>query len=809
MTMADETSKYAWPATEQRSFIGKRISRVDGPDKASGRAKYTYDVHRQGMLYGKVVRCPYPHAKVVSIDTSAAEKMPGVAAVYVIQDKDSEIQWAGDDIVVVAAVDEPTASDAARAIKIEYQPLPFFVDDFSQPQNAEEDTGPMSVGDFIGLLRNQMPEPQVIDRIQKRGISFKVSDDMIKQMRDNHIGEAVISALQAAPQQAPAEKPKSPYRKEAEQLRGDPDAAFKEAEVISEGIYGCPVITHSCLESHGSIAEWENNDHLFVHLSTQNVSGVAGEYAGALKIPSGNVHVHQDHIGGGFGSKFGADRWGIYTAQVSKKAGKPVRYMLERDAELTLAGARPSIWARVKIGAKKDGTLLAWQSESWGTGGPGGGGAPPMPYVINIPNQRKQHVAVLTNIGPARAWRAPNHPQGCLVTMSAIEDLAAKLNMDPLDLVLKNIQLAAPPTDTYNRVGTYRDELMIGADLIGWKKNWHPRGQDGSGPVKRGLGLAIHTWGGRGHASTCSLGIAPDGSVEVKMGTQDLGTGTRTAILIVAADTLGIPIDRITLRIGDNQYPASGGSGGSTTIGGVSSSTRRAAVDARDQLLAKVAPALNAQPGDLEIVDSTIRVKSDHSKSMSWKDACARLGTQPILVVDSNLGPKEDLISSGVGGAVMADVSVDTETGIVKMNKTVCVQDCGLVINLKTAESQVYGAMIMSIATTLYEEKVMDPLTGRMLNANMDFYRLAGIGDVGELVAHFMTGKGYDERGPIGLGEPATVGPMAAIANAVANAIGVRVPFMPITPDRVLAALAKHSADSRSSDQQGGSHATV
>jgi xanthine dehydrogenase YagR molybdenum-binding subunit len=148
---------------------------------------------------------------------------------------------------------------------------------------------------------------------------------------------------------------------------------------------------------------------------------------------------------------------------------------------------------------------------------------------------------------------------------------------------------------------------------------------------------------------------------------------------------------------------------------------------------------------------------------------------------------------------MMADVSVDTETGVVKMNKMVCVQDCGLVINLKTAESQCYGAMIMGIASTLYEEKVMDPTTGRMLNPNMDFYRLAGIGDVGDLVVHMMTGKGYDERGPIGLGEPPTVSPAAAISNAVANAIGVRVPFLPITPDQVLAAL----------NPQGGRNATV
>ncbi len=796
--MADNTPDYNWPAPEQRSLIGKRISRVDGPDKVAGRAKYTYDVHRPGMLYGKVVRSPYAHAKVVSVDTSAAEKIPGVKAVHVVQGPGSEIHWAGDDIVVVAAVDEPTAADGARAVKVEYQPLPHWVNDFDQPQNVAEDNGPLTLEDLIGMFRNQVPEPQVISKIKEHGISFKVESAMVDQMRQNHIGEGVISALQAAPIKD-AVKVASPYKKEAEQLRGDPDAAFQQAEVVSEGIYGCPVVTHCCLESHGSIAEWTDDDHLFVHISTQNVSGLATEYAGGLKIPATNVHVHQDHIGGGFGSKFGADRWGIYTAQVSKKAGgKPVRVMLERDAELTLAGCRPSIWAKVKVGAKKDGTLVGWQSESWGTGGPGGGGAPPMPYVFNIPNQRKQHVAVLTNIGPARAWRAPNHPQGCLVTMSAIEDLAAKLGMDPLDLMLKNLELTKPPTDTYHRADTYRDELMIAADLIGWKKNWTPRGQSSSGPVKRGLGLSIHTWGGRGHTSNCALTIQPDGSVNMKMGTQDLGVGTRTAVLIVAADSLGLPLNALTLDIGDNQYPSSGGSGGSTTIGGVSAATRRAAVDGLAQLFEKVAPSLNAQPGELEAVGGTIRVKSAPSRKLSWKEACAKLGTQPIQVTGKNPGPG-DLISSGVGGAMMADVSVDIETGIVKMNNMVCVQDCGLVISLKTAESQCYGAMIMGIATTLYEEKVMDPTTGRMLNPNMDFYRLAGIGDVGELAVHMMTGKGYDERGPIGLGEPPTVSPAAAISNAVANAIGVRVPFLPITPDRVLAAL----------NPQGGRNATV
>jgi xanthine dehydrogenase YagR molybdenum-binding subunit len=791
--MADDNTKYGWPAADQRSLIGKRISRVDGPEKVSGRAKYTYDVHRPGMLFGKVVRSPYAHAKVVSIDTSEAEKIAGVKAVHIIQKVGTEIQWAGDDIVVVAAVDEATAADAARAVKVEYQPLPHFVDDFSQPKDIAVSTDPLTPRDLFQMFNNDAPDEEVIAAVQKRGLAFQLTPEMAQRMKDNEVSETVIKALQAAPvKQAAAAATGSPYKKESEQVKGDPDAGFKEADATSEGVYGCPVITHCCLESHGSIAEWTDNDHLFAHISTQNVSGLAGQYAQALKIPESNIHVHQDHIGGGFGSKFGIDRWGAYTAEVSRKAGgKPVRVMLERDAELQVAGCRPSAFARVRVGAKKDGTLTAWQSDSWGTGGPGGGGAPPMPYVLNIPNQRKQHTAVATNIGPARAWRAPNHPQGCLITMSAIEDVAAKLNMDPLELMLKNISLAAPRADVY------KEELMIGADLIDWKRNWRQRGQS-SGSTKRGLGLAIHTWGGRGHESNCSLTIHPTGAVEMRMGTQDLGVGTRTAILIVAADTLGLPLNALDLKIGDNQYPSSGGSGGSTTIGGVSSSTRRAAVDARAQLFAKVAGALNAQPDDLEAVGGSIRVKSAPSRSMSWKDCCARLGTQAIQVTGKNPGPG-DLISSGVGGVVMADVSVDTETGIVKMNKTVCVQDCGLIISMKTAESQVYGAMIMGVASALYEEKIMDRNTGRMLNPNMDFYRLAGIGDIGEIVVHMMTGKGYDERGPIGLGEPPTVGPMAAISNAVANAVGVRVPFLPITPDRVLAAL----------NPQGGSNATV
>jgi xanthine dehydrogenase YagR molybdenum-binding subunit len=784
---------YQWPDPEHRTLIGKRISRVDSPDKVSGQARYTYDIKRPEMLFGKMLRSPYAHCKVVSIDTSAAEKMPGVKAIEIVQKPGSTIHWAGDEVVALAAVDEPTAEDAVRAIQVKYQKLSHLVLDHEPPQGAAVSQGPLSWDDIGDMFDNQVPERQIISQLQEYGISFKPTEDELKDAKEQGAPDTVIDAIRKAPQHpGTAGTTRSNYQKAATQTQGDVDKAFSEAEAVSEGLYGAPVIVHCCMESHGSTSEWTDPDHLFVHISTQNVSGIAGQMAEPLKLPAANIRVHQDHVGGGFGSKFGPDRWGIVTATLSKKAGgKPVRLMLKRDSELRVAGARPSAYARVKLGAKKDGTLVAWQSQSWGTGGPGGGGMPPIPYCFAIPNQKKEHTAIRNNIGPARAWRAPNHPQAAVLTMCPLEDLAAKLNMDPYEFFLKNIELTRLPN-------IYRDEFPIAAELMGWKEKWHPRGQNISGHLARGVGLSLHTWGGRGHGSDCDLSIHPDGSVDIKMGTQDIGTGTRTCIAVVAADALGLQVDQIKLYIGDTLYPPSGGSGGSTTPGGVSSSTRRAVVDARDALFAKVAPALNAQPAELEARDGTIRVQSDHSRSLSWKEACSKIGATPITCHGHNdqaAGKnKPDLTNSGVGGVQMAEVEVDTDTGIVTMKKMVAVQDCGLVIDVKLAESSVLGALIMGISYSLYEEKVMDQTTGRMLNADMQFYRLAGLSDIPELKVHMMTGKGYDERGVIGLGEPPVVSCGAAISNAVANAIGVRVPFLPLTPDKVLAALSQTSA---------------
>jgi len=704
---------YHWPPADKCSLIGRRISRIDGPWKSSGRIQYSYDVNRPNMLHGKMVFSPYAHAKVVSIDTSAAEQMPGVKAVDIITEPGKEVFWAGHEVAAVAAETEEQARDAARRIQVRYEKLPHLVSDVD-PRKAGEHT---------------------------------------KQL--------------------------------AEQTDGNPDQALQQAEVTSEGEYGVPVITHCCLESHGQVAEWDG-DNLTIYASTQNVSGMPAEMARAKIADSADkVRVLTPVMGGGFGSKFGADTWGLACARLAKKAGRPVKMMLERDQELMAAGARPSMYARVKVGAKKDGTLMGWTSESWGTGGPDAqGGAPNIPYVVRIPDRRARHTAVLTNIGPARAWRAPNHPQMCLITMSALDDLAAKLAMDPVEMLQKNIQMTGQLAKTYSA------ELEKAAELMDWKKKWHPRGDKTPGPIKRGWGVSIHTWGGGGHPSNCNCTIQPDGSVSASLGSQDLGTGTRTVIGIITAETMGLPLEAVKVNIGDSKYPADGASGGSTTVGGVSASTRRAATAALNQLLDKVAPSLNAKPDELEAVDGQICVKGNPGRAISWKQACAKLGTASI----TGVGQRErgdDLISSGVGGAQMAEVSVDTETGLVQVDKLVAVQDCGLIIDLKTAESQVYGACIMGITYSLFEHKIMDEQTGRCLNADLEFYKLAGIGDFGDIVVHMMTGPGYDERGVIGLGEPPVISPGAAISNAVANAIGVRVPTLPLTPDKVLGALGK------------------
>jgi xanthine dehydrogenase YagR molybdenum-binding subunit len=718
------TPDYSWPPMEARKVIGQSPKRLDGPAKASGRARYSSDLNPKDLLFGVYLTCPHAHARVTSVDTSAAEKIQGVTAVHVVSPAGTEIQWQGTEVAAVAAVTEEIARDAVGAIKVVYEVLPHLV--------KEED-------------------------VAQAGARAKAAGEILK---------------------------------------GDPAAAFQQAAVVSEGHYGIPVITHCCLEPHGQTIQWQG-DSVWAWPSTQDVTHYAGQLGQNLKVPAANVKVKMDYIGGGFGSKFSPDSWGEVCARLSQKSGgRPVRLFLDRATEQRIAGNRPSAYADIKIGGGKDGTITAWESHSWATGGFTGGGSPPLPYILDdsnhpIPNKRLVHTAISTNTGPFRAWRAPNNQQAAYLTCSAVEDFAAKAGLDPLGVFKLNLQYAPKV-----RQDLYGYQFDKAAELSEWKKLWKLRGQS-AGPVKRGLGLGFSAWGGGGHTSQCNVTLHADGSVQVDIGTQDLGTGTRTIITQVAAETLGLPMAAIKLTIGSNDLPPDNASGGSTTVGGVSASTRKAAVNALAKLFDAAAPALGATADQLEAANGQIRVKGSPSKSLTWTAACKKIGAAGKIAetgINDQRNPSRELISSGTGGVQVADVSVDIETGIVKINRYVAVQDCGLIINPRLAESQVYGAVIMGISTALFERRFMDAATGAMLNADMEFYKLAGIGDIGEIKVYMDIRPENDKRGVIGLGEPPAIAICAAVGNAVANAIGVRVPHIPMTPDHVLDALEGRNA---------------
>ncbi|MCX6630031.1 MAG: molybdopterin-dependent oxidoreductase, partial [Candidatus Solibacter sp.] len=496
-----------------------------------------------------------------------------------------------------------------------------------------------------------------------------------------------------------------------------------------------------------------------------------------LKVPAANIKVKMDYIGGGFGSKFSPGAWAEVGARLSQKAGgKPVKIFLDRATEQQIAGNRPSAFGKIKIAGKKDGTITAWQSDTWASGGFAGGGQPPLPYVYNnIPNTRLNHVSVSVNAGPSQAWRAPNNQQASYLTCSAMEDFAAKAGVDPMVVFDKNAGYTP-------RAEQYQYQLKKAAELSEWSKLWKPRGSQ-TGAVRRGLGIGVNAWAGAGHACTARTTINPDGSVLLEMGTQDLGTGTRTIMTQVAAETLGLQMGQIKLVIGDNSLPPGGSSGGSTTVGGASSATRKSGINALAKLFEAAAPALGAQPEELEAVGGAIRVKGNPKKSMTWVSACKKIGPGGKISETGANEPRNPmgLNTGGAAGIQVADVSVDTETGLVKINRYVAVQDCGLIINPRLAQSQIYGAIIMGISTALYEERIMDNATGRMMNSDLEFYKLAGIKDIGDIVVHLDIREINDKRGVIGLGEPPAIGICAAVGNAVANAIGVRVPNMPMT----------------------------
>ncbi len=770
------------PVNAELGVIGKRTPRIDGRLKVTGAARYTADVRLPGMLFARIVTSPHPHARVRSVDTSAAERHPGVRAVHVLdrilgnaqlRDKSKElpakypiVRFAGQPVAAVAAITQADADEAARLIKIDYEPLPFVVD----ADRAKAKDAPLVF-------------PGAADQAGTAGGG---------------------GGPQGVPQEGNVRGPvKSGPRG---QKPGDVEKGFAEAEVTVEGEFRTQVQTHSALETHGVVVDWKP-DGLTVYSSTQGTSSVRDEFAAIFNLKKSQVRVVTEFMGGGFGAKFGAGNVGVIAAHLSKKANAPVRLMLDRKDEHLSVGNRPSSVQRLKIGAKRDGQLTAIHLQSYGTAGTGtgAGAGGPAQNMYKCPNIRTEESDVFTHAGPAAAFRAPGHPQGCFALEQVIDELAERLRMDPLAL-----------RDKIDESPARREERRIGAEKINWPRR-HAPGAD-SGPVKRGVGVAQAVWYRLINLdSACEVRITRDGSVELLSGVQDIGGGIRTALAQVVAEELGLKPKDITVRIGDTSYPAGPSSGGSMTTGSISPAARNAAWKVKQQMLKEVASALGTEADMLVMTNGQVQVyglppgwtsgdreghtyRSAPIKRLSFKQAAARLKTEQIAARASRSDDYGGFLFKGgadfgfgigtYGGVQFVEVAVDTETGIVKVERVVAVHDCGRPLNPLAVESQINGGVLQGISYALYENRILDRNTGLMVNPNLEQYKILGARETPRIDVHLIEeyiGRNSTDAG--GIGEPSTIPTAAAIANAFYNATGARMREIPMTPARVLAAL--------------------
>jgi xanthine dehydrogenase YagR molybdenum-binding subunit len=631
-----------------------------------------------------------------------------IKGVKVAIEANRDALFEGCPVAAVAAVTPEIADDALRAIVVEYEVLPHVV----TPDDAIKPGAPQ-------VYRNE-------DNVRghdKRGDSEKVL------------------------------------------------AAINGCDAIVDVEYRTQFIHHACLETHGIVADYRGGDSATIYASTQGTFTIPGDAAGALGLPHSNVTAIVEHMGGGFGSKFGIGAEGHLACRLSKEAKAPVKLMLTRHDEFVMAGNRSGSWQKFKAGTSKDGKLIGVHVQQYRLGGLGEGSQAGQPYLYHSEHVYREAASIHTNIDSSRAMRAPGHPQASYAIESLMDELADKLKMDPVEFRKKNIG------DT-----TWHRQLDRGAKEIGWEnRNKIPGG--GTGPVKRGIGCGIGAWGGGGGPQcVVDVTIARDGSVVVACGSQDLGTGTRTIMRAIVAEELGLKMDDVIEKLGSSKLGNANASGGSTTAASLSPAVKDAAFNAREAFATRVCQLLESTPDKVTFADGQV---AGNAKKLSWKQACAAL---PAAGIAARGVWKPGLSGNGVHGACFAEVEVDCETGHVRPIKMVQVQDVGLPINRLALESQINGGMIQSLGMALYEGRVMDRELGVMVNPGFGDYKLAGALEMPELVPLI---DDEDKRQEvIGVGEAAIVPSTGAIANAVFNACGVRIRDLPITPDKILMALA-------------------
>ncbi|HVN23172.1 MAG TPA: xanthine dehydrogenase family protein molybdopterin-binding subunit [Syntrophorhabdales bacterium] len=730
------------------TIIGKRIPRVDAYERVSGSAVYPSDVTFPDMLYGAVLRCPWPNARVVSVDTSDAEKVEGVYAVISGRTPEADILWPyskeismklfdpvcryeGEPVAAVAAATPYQAWDAALAVKAQYERLPFLADE----RKALDDGAP----------------------------------------RVHEIGNRVT--------------PIQTYE------RGNIERGFAEADVVLEETYRTECEIHTPMELHGCVAKWER-DRLTIWESTQGVYAVQSKVAEVLGLPLSKVRVIGHYMGGAFGSKLQPGKYTIIAALLAKITARPVKLFLTREETFLAVGNRPPANMRIRAGVKRDGRLTALHFSDLGTGGayPAGGTA----FVdwlakdlYACPNVKTELSDVYINAGPSRPFRAPGHPQGAWALEQMMDALAEAIKMDPVEMRLKNIPLhsqARQGNPPYTTTGL-RECLVEGAKAFKWQEaRQRAKESRHHSHLCRGVGAASALWvvGSGRPPSTVLVKLFADGSANLNMGASDIGTGTKTVMAMVVAEELGVKPEAIQIEnadTGTTQYATP--SGGSKTVPTEAPAVRAASLSVKEQLLALAAQDLKTEASALALRDGEIISAADSSKRIKISDVTG-LKEQGVLVGIGYRGPNPADKITCPFSAQFCEVEVDTKTGEVKILRFLGTNESGRVMDALTYDNQVFGGITMGIGLAMTEARVLDVAqTGKMLNRNWHDYKIPTALDVPpEMVSVPLNLPDAEANttGAKGLGEPVTIPTAAAVANAIYNATGVRVTTSCMTP---------------------------
>ncbi len=741
-----------WDKTE---VVGKPLPRVDAYERVSGDAVYPSDMVLPNMLYAAVLRSPHPHCNIRKIDIAAAEKMPGVRAVLWDSSPEANLSWSyspevktklfdqrcrfeGEEIAAVAADTIYQAWDAVRAITVDYDVLPFV---------AEE----------AKSLAADAP------KIHTGGNKLKT---------DNY-------------------------------SRGDVEKGFADADVVHEATFRTESELHTPTELHGCVAHWDG-DRLTIWQSTQGVYSIQATVAEIMGLPLSKVRVVGHYMGGGFGSKLRADKFTIIAAVLARKTARPIKLFMTREETLLAAGNRPPASMKIKAGVKRDGTLTAIEFSATGTGGAyPAGGTSLVDWLVKdlytCPNVRTETTDVYINAGPARPFRAPGHPQCSWALEQMLDDLAAKIGMDPVDLRLKNIPLfsqARPGNPPYTETGL-RQCISEGAKAFGWREARKKSSeQNKDSHIRRGVGMASALWiaGGGGPPSTVIVKLFSDGSVSLNMGASDIGTGTKTVMAMVVSEELGVEPSVIQIEhadTGTTQYATP--SGGSKTVATESPTVRAASVNVKQQLLALAAEDLKTDASSLTISGDSVVSRVKPTDRLKITDISG-LKKRGLVVGIGYRGPNPEGKVVNPFAAQFCEVEVNTLTGEVKVLRFLGAHDSGRVMDRLTFDNQVYGGITMGIGFGLTEERILDrSQTGKMVNRSWHDYKIPTAMDVPVDIVSLPIETNDNEAnttGAKGLGEPVTIPTAAAIANAVYNAVGVRITDTPINPLRLCAALA-------------------